>query len=396
MKNWKRLLALLLSGAMALSLFACSTTANPTDGDPSADPSAGISSPNPDASASPAIEADLSQGVLEFSAGVSPTDAMLTINGDEVPADLFLYMLAMNCMNMQSYLPYFSMTLADIADTLLEESISMAAYHVLIRQQAAKLGCLPTDAQNAEIRTAIDEAGLEDNITPYWGLTADSAEFLFAMDAYYNNVLDATTHAPSEQELADYMDEQGVYRVKHILLKTVDDANQPLPDDQIAEKKAQADDLLAELQAAEDLPTLFDQRMNELSEDGRNEDGTLAAPDGYLATAGQMVAEFEQAGRALKDGELSGIVETTYGYHVLLRLPFTDEDKAQYKEAYRPAALDELVAQWQEEAVITRADALSSLNVSDFYDRLAAYQQALAERDAPAESAAPIESGGVG
>lgn len=395
MKNWKRLLALFLSGAMALSLFACNTTANPTSGDSSAAPSAGLTSPDPDASASPAIVADLSQGVWEFSAGVSPADAMLTVNGTEVPADLFLYMLAMNCLNMQSYLPYFSMTLADIADTLLEESISMAAYHVLIRQKAAELGCLPTDAQNAEIRQAIDEAGQE-AISGYWGLTDGSAEFIFAMDTYYNNVMDATTHAPSEQELADYMAEQGVYRVKHILLKTVDDDNQPLPDDQIAEKKAQADDLLAELQGAEDLPTLFDQRMNELSEDGRNEDGTLAAPDGYLATAGQMVAEFEQAGRALKDGELSGIVETTYGYHVLLRLPFTDEDKAQYEESYRPAALDELVAQWQEEAVITRADALSSLNVSDFYDRLAAYQQALAERDAPPESAAPIESGGVG
>lgn len=37
MKNWKRLPALLLSGALALSLFAC-TAANPTGGDPSASP----------------------------------------------------------------------------------------------------------------------------------------------------------------------------------------------------------------------------------------------------------------------------------------------------------------------------------------------------------------------
>lgn len=391
MKNWKRLLALLLSGTMALSLFACNTTANPTGGDPSAAPSAGISSPNPDASASPAIVADLSQGVLEFSAGLSPTDTMLTVNGGEMSADLFLYMVAMNCMNMQAYLPYFNMTLADVADTLLEESISMAAYHMLIRQKAAELGCLPTDAQNAEIRTAVDEADLEGSITPYWGLTADSAEFLFAMDAYYNNVLDAATHAPTDAELDQYLADQGVFAVKHILLKTTDDSNQPLPDEDAAAKKTTAEDLLARLQAAEDMPALFDELMNEYSEDP----GAATNPDGYVFSASDsLVGGFREAALALEVGELSGIVETDYGYHIMLRLPITDETRAEYAEAYRPAALDELVAQWQEEAVITRTDALSSLDIASFYDRLAAYQQALAERDAP--ESAPVESGGVG
>lgn len=53
MKNWKRLLALLLSGAMALSLFACGTP-QATNGDPSASPSLDLEvSADPDASASP-------------------------------------------------------------------------------------------------------------------------------------------------------------------------------------------------------------------------------------------------------------------------------------------------------------------------------------------------------
>ncbi len=384
MKNWKRLPALLSAGAMLLSLCACKLGESGESPAPSAEASA---------SAAP-IVADLSQGVLEFSAGLAPTDTLLTVNGDEIPADLLLYMLSMNCMNIQMYLPYLDQTMEDVGPTMLEESISMAVYHTLIRQKAAELGCLPTDAQSEEIRAAMAAADLETN-APLWGLTDGSAEFIFAMNTYYNNVLDATTHEPSTEELNGYL-----YRVKHILLKTVDDNRQPLADDVVAGKKAQAEDVLAQLQAADDMPALFDQLMNELSEDGRKEDGTLAAPDGYLAAPGDMVAEFEEASKALKEGELSGLVETEYGYHIILRLPtaVTEEEKAahpEYAEGFREDALSALVEQWKGEADISRADALDTLDVADFYTRQAAYQQALSEQLAPAESPS-VESGGVG
>ena len=65
-------------------------------------------------------------------------------------------------------------------------------------------------------------------------------------------------------------DRKGVYRAKHILLKTVDtdklitDENgnptgkyEALDDAVVAEKKALAEDLLSQLQAAEDKEALF-------------------------------------------------------------------------------------------------------------------------------------------
>ena len=391
MKAWKRIPALLLAGAMVLSLCACNTTANPTTGDPSAAPSAEISG-NPAASASPEIVADLSQAPLEFAAGMSPGDTLLTINGEEVPADLVLYWLNYTCYYFMYQYGVYGMSMADYGDQLLDDAVSICASEVLLRQKAAQLGCLPTDAQAEQARKERDAD--PDTLTLFresYGLTDQSIEYLFLADAYYENMLAAVTHEPSEEELTDYITGQGLYRVKHILLKTVDDNRQPLSDDVIAQKKAQAEDFLSQLQSAADMPALFDRLMNEHSEDGRDESGALYAPDGYLASPGQMVSEFEEAGKALKPGELSGIVETDYGYHILLGLsltPFTDEEKAPYLESYRPDALRDQAAQWQEEAEIVRADALSKLDAADFYARMTAYQKALDAKNAPAESGA--------
>ena len=55
----------------------------------------------------------------------------------------------------------------------------------------------------------------------------------------------------------------------------------------------------------------------------------------------------------------------------------------------------ENVYQRKRSLLITRADALSTLDPADFFNRIMAYQQALTEKNAPAESA-PVESGGVG
>ena len=92
-------------------------------------------------------------------------------------------------------------------------------------------------------------------------------------------------------------------------------------------------------------------------------------------------------------------METEFGYHIILRLPteVTAEEMAdpEYADGFRMNAMEDQMEQWMEEADIVRSDELANLNAIDFYNRLAAYQQALSEQNAPAESA-PVESGGVG
>ena len=121
-----------------------------------------------------------------------------------------------------------------------------------------------------------------------------------------------------------FAEDNGLMAAKHILLLTVDaETREPIEDEAvIAEKKATAEELLARLQAVQDdkaaLAALFDELTVEYTEDT----GYAAYPDGYVFSEGQMVSAFEDAVKALEgDYELSGIVESEYGYHIVMSIP---------------------------------------------------------------------------
>ena len=373
MKNRKQMLALLLSLALVVSLCAC----DPADGDASADPSA-----------SPTIEVDLSQNIVAFSAGLSPTDVPLTVNGKDVSIGLFLYVLYDNCNSLlyQYYSMYWSLpsSLEPYAQMLREDTADVLTYHTVIRQKAAELGCILTDEQRAEVDALKTGEKLEyyEQYKAVYSLTDEDMDFIACLNHYYNNVLEAVTHEPNEQELKDYLDGQGVFRVKHILLKTTDSQNQPLGEDEIKAKKALADDLLAQLQAAEDMPAKFDELMNEYSDDG----GLADYPDGYIFdSSDSLVGGFREAALELEEGQLSGIVETDYGYHIMLRLALPDETVDSYRRYIRQSDLNDQMEKWMEAAEITRDDALlDGIDVQAFFDLYYAYFTAAQEQNGDA------------
>lgn len=87
------------------------------------------------------------------------------------------------------------------------------------------------------------------------------------------------------------------------------------------EKKVVAEEVLAKANSGEN----FDDLITEYNEDPGEvvkEDGTY---DGYLFTKGEMVEQFETAAFALGVDEVSDIVETDYGYHIIKRVDISDE-----------------------------------------------------------------------
>lgn len=133
--------------------------------------------------------------------------------------------------------------------------------------------------------------------------------------AYQNYLLDKIYDGISDSEI-DEAYKNGYICAKHILI-TKTDENAAKKINEVSKKiKNKAD---------------FDKLIEEYGEDP----GMQSNPDGYIFTKGEMVQEFEDAAFALKEGEISGAVESSYGTHFIKRekLPaLTDSVKENVKQ----------------------------------------------------------------
>lgn len=92
-------------------------------------------------------------------------------------------------------------------------------------------------------------------------------------------------------------------KAQHILISKTEDGS--------GLKKAEL--MLADLKAN---PSKFKKVMFDYSEDP----GSLAQPDGYVFTVGEMVTEFYNGALKTPVGQISDIVESPYGYHIIKKV----------------------------------------------------------------------------
>lgn len=130
-------------------------------------------------------------------------------------------------------------------------------------------------------------------------ITGSNADFIQSAQ-----VSDAQLQQQYQDNLDSYRTPERV-KVRHILIKT-----EGKPKDEVPKLKAKAEDILKQLQHGGDFAELAKKN---------SEDPGSAEKGGELGwiVRGQTVANFEKAAFSLKPGELSGVIETEYGFHII-------------------------------------------------------------------------------
>ena len=320
-------------------------------------------------------------------AGVTRDTVLFTVDGTEVTADEYLFWLLQSVASAKQ-----SGYLADddaweeelngvpTAEYLKEDARNTSVLYTTVSNHAAAAGLTVTEEEQAEADAELET--LTQRVDSYYGMTLQ--EYLDQQcisEAAFRKLNQVPYLARS---LQTQMEEAGEL--------TAQDADlDAMVDEQKAAVKAEADQLLAQIRTAADPLVEFDKVMNERSDDGRDENNQLYAPDGYLAYAGQMVPQFESTAKALAVGEISEPVETAYGYHIILRQDFTDEERQQLRDSmaaiYPDYAMSKLNEQWVEEAKVEVKPAYEKLDPNSFYKNMVAFAEQWQEEKAAEEAA---------
>jgi parvulin-like peptidyl-prolyl isomerase len=140
------------------------------------------------------------------------------------------------------------------------------------------------------------------------------------------NVGDADIQKFYDAHPQDFEEPEMVH-VRHILLMTIDPTTrEPLSDDVVQAKRKTADEVLKRARAGEDFAKL----AGEFSEDPSTKDKGGDLPPFAKASADPqhaMVPEFEAAAFSLTNNQVSDIVKTVYGYHIIKLIDKTPAKK---------------------------------------------------------------------
>jgi peptidyl-prolyl cis-trans isomerase C len=114
-------------------------------------------------------------------------------------------------------------------------------------------------------------------------------------------------------------------RAAHVLISTVEkDTQKPVPDNVKKEKEKLAKEVKARAEKGEDFAKL----VKEYSDDPGSKD----KGGEYTFARGEMVPEFEAAAFSLKTNQISDVVETRYGYHIIKLLQKIPAEKIAFEK----------------------------------------------------------------
>ena len=361
----------LLAAALALVLLAgCTTATNPT----------------------PTPSVDNSDLAFQ-AAGLRKDHPVATVDEATVTAGEYLFWLA-NSIAMREYYGFLTTdaSWAEMAEELKADALDTAVLYEVVRAKVAEYGieltAEETQQMEDELAAAIEQLGGENAFLEELDMMCVDKEGYLELNrvSYLYRALQnklvadgvvEVTQADIDDFVAEYIESNGLYGAKHILISTrreTETGYEEFSDEEKAQAYQLALNLRDQLAQAGDSEELFDELMNEFSEDGRDpETGALVSPDGYrLVFAGQMVPEFEAGALALEVGQVGDIVQTDYGYHIIMRIDLDMDLLRQFAaQSVTPSYKMGLLSQeWVDEAEVVIEAAYDTIDPKEFYDKL--------------------------
>ena len=258
-------------------------------------------------------------------------DVVAIVNGVEITRSVFERQLEAQMQQYQAQgMQIDDEQRSEIEEQLLDQLIARE----LILQDGRDRGIAPSEedvaAQLEQIKAqfpseeAFEEALAQQNLT-LEEIESDIAEQMVIEEILQGDVL-RDTEVGEEAAREFYDDNPELFetppqvRASHILVLT-----QNMDESEREEARDRIEDIRRRIDEGED----FAELAREYSEDGTAQDGG----DLGFFSQGQMVPEFEEVAFDLEVGEMSDIVETQFGYHIIHKTDESDEGVQSFEEA---------------------------------------------------------------
>ncbi len=189
----------------------------------------------------------------------------------------------------------------------------------------------------------------------YIGISVDELKEYYQMETLMPHLLKELVargeiEVPEDEVLELFT--SNYVKIKHIFFPTVDAiTGKEFSKHRVDSAYDRANEVLSKLNAGQD----FDELMNMYTEDYNS---TNVYHEGYLFTYGDWDSAIEEAAFSLGEGEISGIVTSADGLHIIKRLPM-DFEGSEETECIKEIELifaepkrSELIKKWREETEI--------------------------------------------
>ena len=213
--------------------------------------------------------------------GIKPDETMMSVGGLPFSAEMYYYWLAYNCSNLEynlsmanaytgGYSELFDENKKILWDKEFLDGLTVGQYakkqaedviesYAALESAASEYGVTLTeedkDSMAKDLAAAKEQAGGEEKFyesLDMMGISQETFDRISATNYLFNHLLEMVTEEGSDF----YLDPDGYNQLAayadHILLATTD-----LSEEEAAAKKETAENLLAQLQAAEDVEALF-------------------------------------------------------------------------------------------------------------------------------------------